>query len=132
MTDMTDMPQSSGLTKRLPLIAILLVAAIGAFALRDHLSFQALADNREALIAFRDANYGLTVLAIVGAWRSFPRITIPQRAAFLIPLATYPLIYYIVAYMPRYRIPIDWILYILAGAAIWGLIDGSLRTGRAA
>jgi len=74
----------------------------------------------------------LTVLAIVGAWRSFPRITVPQRAAFLIPLATYPLIYYIVAYMPRYRIPIDWILYILAGAAAWQLIGGSLRTGRAA
>jgi hypothetical protein len=70
----------------------------------------------------------LTVLAILGAWRSFPRITIPQRAAFLIPLVTYPLIYYIVAYMPRYRIPIDWILYILAGAAAWQLIGGSLRT----
>jgi len=68
----------------------------------------------------------LTVLAIVGAWRSFPRITIPQRAAFLTPLVTYPLIYYIVAYMPRYRIPIDWILYILAGVAIWQGIGGSL------
>jgi hypothetical protein len=64
----------------------------------------------------------LTVLAIVGAYLSFPRITIPQRAAFLIPLVTYPLIYYIVAYMPRYRIPIDWILYILAGAAVWSWI----------
>jgi hypothetical protein len=74
----------------------------------------------------------LTVLAIIGTWRSFPRITIPQRAAFLIPLVTYPLIYYIVAYMPRYRIPIDWILYILAGAAAWQLIGGSLRTARAA
>jgi hypothetical protein len=71
----------------------------------------------------------LTVLAMVGAWRSFPRITIPQRAAFFIPLATYPLIYYFVAYMPRYRIPIDWIFYILAGAAIWRLIGGSVRTG---
>jgi hypothetical protein len=64
----------------------------------------------------------LTVLAIIGAWRSFPRTTIPQRAAFLIPLITYPLIYYIVAYMPRYRIPLDWILYILAGAAVWSWI----------
>jgi hypothetical protein len=72
----------------------------------------------------------LTVLAIVGAWRSFPRITIPQRAAFLIPLVTYPLIYYIVAYMPRYRIPIDWILYILVGAAAWQLIGVPLRTSR--
>jgi hypothetical protein len=74
----------------------------------------------------------LTIFAIVGAWLSFPRITIPRRAAFLIPLATFPLIYYIAAYMPRYRIPIDWILYILAGAAVWKLIGGSLHTGRAA
>jgi hypothetical protein len=64
----------------------------------------------------------LTCLAIVGLWRSWPRITIPQRAALLIPLITYPLVYYFVAYMPRYRIPLDWILYILAGAAIgWAM-----------
>ena len=30
------------------------MAAIGAFTLRDQLTFQALADNREARIAFRD------------------------------------------------------------------------------
>ena len=64
----------------------------------------------------------LTVLAVVGACLALPQITIPQRAAFLIPLATYPLVYYIVAYMPRYRIPIDRILYILAGAAVWSWI----------
>lgn len=64
----------------------------------------------------------LTILALVGAWRTFPGLTIPQRAAFLIPLATYPIIYYVVAYMPRYRVPIDWILFILAGAAVWSWI----------
>lgn len=71
----------------------------------------------------------LTVFAIIGAWLSFPRIEIQQRAAFLIPLATYPLVYYIVAYMPRYRIPIDWILYILAGAVVWKLMGGAFGTG---
>ncbi|UCC53949.1 MAG: hypothetical protein JSV68_08245 [Anaerolineaceae bacterium] len=64
----------------------------------------------------------LTILALVGAWRTFPGLTIPQRAAFLIPLATYPIIYYVMAYMPRYRVPIDWILFILAGAAVWSWI----------
>jgi hypothetical protein len=49
--------------------------------------------------------------------------------AFLIPLATYPLIYYFVAYMPRYRVPIDWILYILAGTAVWQLLTVSLDLG---
>jgi hypothetical protein len=62
----------------------------------------------------------LTLLAVLGAVRALPRLAAPQRAALLIPLATYPLIYYIVAYMPRYRIPIDWILLLFAGAAVWG------------
>jgi hypothetical protein len=64
----------------------------------------------------------LTILALVGAWRTFPGLTIPQRAAFLIPLATYPIIYYVMAYMPRYRVPIDWIIFILAGAAVWSWV----------
>jgi len=64
----------------------------------------------------------LTLLALLGAGLAFSKIALPQRAAFLIPLITYPLIYYVVAYMPRYRIPIDWILYTLAGAALWDLI----------
>jgi hypothetical protein len=61
----------------------------------------------------------LTVLALVGLWRSFPALSIPQRAALIIPLATYPLVYYFVGYMPSYRMPIDWILLMLAGAAVW-------------
>ncbi|SFU50366.1 Uncharacterized membrane protein YdjX, TVP38/TMEM64 family, SNARE-associated domain [Aliiroseovarius crassostreae] len=67
--------------KRLPLIAILVVALIGAFTLRDYLSFEALAANREALISFRDANYLLAVLVFLAAYVvivgfSFPGATI--------------------------------------------------------
>ena len=58
----------SPILRRLPLIAILSVAAIGAFTLRDYLSFETLADNREALLAFRDANYLMTVLAFIAAY----------------------------------------------------------------
>lgn len=61
----------------------------------------------------------LTLLAILGAWRVLPQLTVPRRAALLIPLATYPLIYYVVVYMSRYRVPLNWILLILAGAAVW-------------
>ena len=70
VTDMTDTPREakSGLAKRLPLLVILVVAAIGAFTLKDFLSFQALADNREMLIGFRDNNYLLTVLAFMAAY----------------------------------------------------------------
>jgi hypothetical protein len=63
--------------------------------------------------------FGLTLLAGVGAWVAFPSLTIPQRWAILIPLLTFPLIHYAVAYMPRYREPVDWILFLLAGAAVW-------------
>ncbi|KPK80934.1 MAG: hypothetical protein AMS25_08385 [Gemmatimonas sp. SM23_52] len=61
----------------------------------------------------------LTLLALAGAWRTLPGLAIPQRAALLIPLATYPLIYYVVAYMGRYRVPLDWILLMFAGAEVW-------------
>jgi hypothetical protein len=64
----------------------------------------------------------LTALALLGAWLTFPTLAVPQRAALLVPLLTYPLVYYVVAYMPRYRQPIDWIFLLLAGAAVWRLI----------
>jgi len=65
----------------------------------------------------------LTVLALVGAWRSGPEMTWPQRAALMTPLIFYPLIYYVVMYMPRYRVPLDWILLLLGGAAVWRLFE---------
>lgn len=79
VTDMTDTPpaERSGLAKRLPLFIILAVAAVGAFTLRDFLSFQALADNREALIDFRDANYMLTVLGFIAAYVVIVAFSLP-------------------------------------------------------
>jgi hypothetical protein len=62
----------------------------------------------------------LTILSLLGLWRLWPGLSGPQRAALGIPLVTFPLVYYLVSYMPRYRVPIDWILLILAGAAILG------------
>jgi len=64
---MTNTPQN-GIARRLPLIAILAVAAVGAFTLRDYLSFETLRDNREALIAFRDSHYLGTVLAFIAIY----------------------------------------------------------------
>ncbi|MEM9344030.1 MAG: TVP38/TMEM64 family protein [Pseudomonadota bacterium] len=69
--------EKSGLAKRLPLIAILVVAVIGAFTLKDYLSFQTLADNREALIAFRDQNYLLTVLAFIAIYIVIVAFSLP-------------------------------------------------------
>jgi hypothetical protein len=69
----------------------------------------------------------LTIMAILGARRIYSSLSPPQWTVILIPLLTYPLIYYLVPYMVRYRIPIDWILLILAGAEIWHWIGKSSK-----
>ncbi len=75
---MTEIPRPrSDLAKRLPLLVILAVALVGAFTLRDYLSFQLLADNREALIAFRDANYALTVGVFIAAYVAIVAFSLP-------------------------------------------------------
>jgi len=71
----------------------------------------------------------LTVLALLGAWRLLPALAMPQRAALLIPLALFPLVYYVIPYYPRYRAPLDWILLTLAGAAVWRWIGGGEPRG---
>jgi 4-amino-4-deoxy-L-arabinose transferase-like glycosyltransferase len=69
----------------------------------------------------------LTLLALLGAWYSLPGMTPPQRATLLTPLICYPLVYYVVIYMPRYRVPLDWILVLLAGAAVWRSIKSPVK-----
>lgn len=68
MSDFTDTRGRSVHLRRLPLIAILATAVLGAFMLKDFLSFEALAANREALIAFRDANYIGTLLVFLAVY----------------------------------------------------------------
>ncbi|WP_244867882.1 TVP38/TMEM64 family protein [Vannielia litorea] len=77
MADMTETGAKSPWLKRLPLLAILAVALAGAFFLRDYLSFETLAENREALIAFRDANYLLTVLAFIAIYVVIVAFSLP-------------------------------------------------------
>jgi len=76
MSDMTEAP-ANPLFKKLPLIAIIVVAILGAYFLRDYLTFEALAENREALIAFRDANYFLTVLVFIAAYVVIVAFSLP-------------------------------------------------------
>ena len=79
MADMTDTPRRDrpALIRALPILAIGAVALIGAFTLRDYLSFQALAENRERLLAFRDANYLGTVLAFMAAYIAIVAFSLP-------------------------------------------------------
>lgn len=64
---MSQAPQNA-LLRRLPLIVILVVAALGAFFLRDYLSFDTLRENRETLLAYRDDNYVLSVLVFIAIY----------------------------------------------------------------
>lgn len=63
--------------KRLPFLAILVTAGLGAFLLRDQLSFDALAQHRDSLLAFRDGNFLLASLAFVAAYVVIVAFSLP-------------------------------------------------------
>ena len=58
-------------------LAILAVAAVGAVLLADRLSFETLRDNREALLAFRDAHYLATVGVFVATYVAIVALSLP-------------------------------------------------------
>ncbi|MBA83467.1 MAG: hypothetical protein CML60_06095 [Rhodobacteraceae bacterium] len=57
--------QARSWERMLPLMVIVGVALVGGYLLRDYLSFETLRDNRQALLAFRDAHYAATVLVFM-------------------------------------------------------------------
>ncbi|TCP60414.1 putative membrane protein YdjX (TVP38/TMEM64 family) [Rhodovulum bhavnagarense] len=75
--DDTRRHDGSGIWQRLPLIVILAVALFGTIMLRERLSFEALAENRAILLAFRDANYGGAVLGFVLAYVVIVAFSLP-------------------------------------------------------
>lgn len=79
MTTETEVPGRArrGLTRHLPLAVILTVAAIGAISLHDYLSFDALAANREALLALRDSNFGVAVALFMAVYVLIVTFSLP-------------------------------------------------------
>ncbi|MCX8226115.1 MAG: TVP38/TMEM64 family protein [Sulfitobacter sp.] len=75
MVDQTD--EKPVWLRYLPIIVIALVAAAGFFTLRDYLTFDTLRDNREALVAFRDSNYVLTVVVFIAAYVLIVAFSLP-------------------------------------------------------
>lgn len=63
--------------RRLPILVILGAAIVGAVALRDELSFEALARHREALLGFRDAQYLWSVLVFLLAYVTIVALSLP-------------------------------------------------------
>ena len=90
----TSQPGKANVMRHLPLIGILIVAAIGAFTLKDYLNFQTLADNREALLAFRDGNYVLTALVFIAAYIVVVAFSLPGATVMTLTggflFATFP------------------------------------------
>lgn len=68
MTDDSPSDARHPIVRSLPLIVIVLATVIGAVTLRDYLSFEALAQHREALLALRDAHYALSVVGFIAAY----------------------------------------------------------------
>lgn len=83
MSDMTNTPpnrEKSAILRNLPLIAIAVVAVIGAFTLKDYLSFDTLRDNREALLAFRDSNFALLTGLFILTYVAIVAFSLPGAA----------------------------------------------------
>jgi len=60
-----------------PLALLLVVAVLGTFLLRDHLTFEALRENREALMAFRDANLLISVVVFIVIYVAIVALSLP-------------------------------------------------------
>jgi uncharacterized membrane protein YdjX (TVP38/TMEM64 family) len=63
--------------RRLPMLAILATALIGAVALRDELSFDTLSRHRDALLGFRDQHYLAALLAFLAAYVAIVTFSLP-------------------------------------------------------
>lgn len=79
MSHMTHTDKASP-WRHVPLILILLGAVIGFFTLHDHLSFETLRDNRQALLAFRDTHYLSMVAVFIAAYVMIVAFSLPGAA----------------------------------------------------
>jgi len=77
MTEAANRNPKSARARYVPIAIVALGAVAGWWLLRDFLSFEILAENRERLIAFRDANYALTVGAFVLAYAAIVAFSLP-------------------------------------------------------
>lgn len=71
------MTNKTAFYRRLPLLMIALAAVLGLVFLRDHLSFDALAEHRSTLLAFRDMHYLMASLAFVGLYIAIVALSLP-------------------------------------------------------
>lgn len=83
MMPIDDAPNAGnkpGWLRKLPFLIIVAAALLGTVLLRDQLSFEMLARHREALIAYRDAHYGLSVLVFIAVYIGIVGLSLPGGA----------------------------------------------------
>ena len=73
-------PDKPSVLRHVPLLVILIAAVIGFLTLRDYLTFDTLREHREALLAFRDANYIGIVAAFVMVYFVIVAFSLPGAA----------------------------------------------------
>jgi 4-amino-4-deoxy-L-arabinose transferase-like glycosyltransferase len=69
----------------------------------------------------------MTALALLGLRRALPALDAPGRAALIIPLAAFPLVYYAVSYVEHYPAPLAWMILLLAGYEVQSWTNGKNR-----
>jgi len=70
-------PRAAAARRLAPLALLALGAGVGWWTLGDALSFETLAENREALIAWRDASYALVAASYVAAYVAVVAFSLP-------------------------------------------------------
>ncbi len=85
MTQTPDSTQTAprrGFAKHIPLLAIAVIAVLGAVSFGDFLTFETLRENRELLLGFRDQNYVLLALLFVASYIAIVVLCLPGAAVF--------------------------------------------------
>ncbi|MEM7528933.1 MAG: TVP38/TMEM64 family protein [Pseudomonadota bacterium] len=80
----SDAPAKRGALRYLPIALIAAGAAAAIFLLGDYLSFETLAENRDALNAWRDNNFVATALVFVLAYALATAFSVPGAVWFTI------------------------------------------------
>ncbi len=80
MTETASHPPKSRLQRLIPLLVIAVVAISGFVFLGDKLNFQTLADNQDALLAFRDDNYLLLMGLFIVVYAAIVAFALPGAA----------------------------------------------------
>ena len=69
--------KSAGLMRWAPLAALVAVAVAAFYQFGHYLSFEALSEHRDALLAWRDSNFFLAALSFVGVYAAVVALSIP-------------------------------------------------------